>query len=344
MGTSSSNKNNNKRESFYNENGCIIWIDRNVDNEENKIYLSILKKNNFQIFAFKDVEWGFRKIFDRNTNFKNIYVILSGFFYRDFILKFKEHLKDICVVPKIAVFTSDKELFLEKNSNIKDIIENKFYILGGIQTLFEGIYEDFLKRKLWKQNYKIEHKCLNSDLEGEQYTFEYINNELELFLPFFYKFLMESNEKNIYDELTHYLYETYKENNYIEDLLEPIDGIPDIPIEILCKYYARLFTIESNFYLDINKSLRLLKKEELFSNNYNNYSFTYIKSFYEGIRLHCFNVNLREKLYRFSCLAQKEIDKINEYLKYKKPGIPGIFFLSRPFLSFYENEKIANHF
>ena len=272
------------------------------------------------------MESGFRKIFDHNINFKNIYVILSGFFYRDFILKFKEHLKDICVVPKIAVFTSDKVLFLEKNSNIKDIIENKFYILGGIQTLFEGIYEDFLKRKLWKQNYKIEHKCLNSDLEGEQYTFEYINYELELFLPDFYKFLMESNEKNIYDELTHYLYETYKENRDIEDLLEPIDGIPDIPIEILCKYYARLYTIESDFYKDINKSLRLLKKEELFSKNYNYYYIAYIKSLYEGIKLHCFYVNLREKLYRFSCLAQKEIDKIYEYLKYKKPGIPAIFF------------------
>jgi len=85
--------------------------------------------------------------------------------------------------------------------------------------------------------------------------------------------------------LTHYLYESYKENNNIKELLEPIDGIPEIPLEILCKYYARLYTLQSNLYKDLNKKLRkrnlVLKEEELkFSANKNNYySITFIKSF-----------------------------------------------------------------
>ena len=104
------------------------------------------------------------------NSFKDICVnvILSGSFYQDFILKFKKKLKDIFVVPKIVIFTKDKELFLEKNSNIKDIIENKFYNLGGIQTVFEGVY---LINKLWKKNYKIENKYLKANIEGEQYNF-----------------------------------------------------------------------------------------------------------------------------------------------------------------------------
>jgi len=83
------------------------------------------------------------------------------------------------------------------------------------------------------------------------------------------------NEKDNFDELTHYLYDKYKENYIIKELLEPIDGIPEIPIEILCKYYARLYTIESDFYKDLNRGLKtnvLLREDDsLFSANKNNH-------------------------------------------------------------------------
>ena len=124
----------------------------------------------------------------------------------------------------------------------------------------------------------------------------------------------------------------------------------EIPIEILCKYYARLYTIESNFYNDLNKSLReenlQLKVEELlFSATKDNYySITFIKSFYEGIKLGCFKLDLANKLYRFSCIGQKEIDKIKEYLKKRKSGIPASIIFSKAFLSFSEVEEVANGF
>ena len=47
------------------------------------------------------------------------------------------------------------------------------------------------------------------------------------------------------------------------------------------------------------------------------------------------------KIYRFGFLEQKEIDKINEYLKNTKPGISAIIF-SKTFLSFHEKEERAN--
>ena len=36
----------------------------------------------------------------------------------------------------------------------------------------------------------------------------------------------------------------------------------NIPIEILCKYYARIYTVESNFYKDINEDLRMNNKDK----------------------------------------------------------------------------------
>jgi len=360
MGACCSSRDDYTLISSPNEKSYIIWIDKNINNGENQKYITDLKKRNFEVDTYDDIYLGLNEILlNKEKNFKDVYVILSGSFYQDFILQFKKYLMDICVIPKISVFTSNRELFLEKNSNIKDIIENKFYNLGGIQTLFKDIYENFLVKKLWKKQYEIKNKPLNNDIEGEEYTFEKIDNKLELYLPTFYKALIKLNENDIFDELTHYLYDTYKinkngkdkgkENKKVKKLLEPIDGIPEIPIEILCKYYARLYSIESDFYKDLNKRLRVenlkLKVEELFSANKNNYySITFIKSFYEGIKLGCFKSDFKDKLYRFSCITQKEINEINKYLKNKKQGIPAANLFSKTFLSFTEDKNIADGF
>ena len=264
--------------SFPDKIDSIIWIDQNVNNEENKKYLTYLKNSKSQIDTLTNIESGLNKIYEPKNNFKDIYLIVDDSIYIDFILKFKNNLMNIFVVPKIIISTNDKESFLKKNSNIKDIIDNKFYNLGGIgaQKICKDVFIDFMIEKKWKKYYEIENKTLISNTGGEQFTFEKINNKLELYLPVFYKALIKLNGKDIFDELTHYLYDTYKENKYIKKLLEPIDGIPEIPIEILCKYYGRLYTIESNFYRDLNKSLReenlQFKVEELlFSANKNNY-------------------------------------------------------------------------
>ena len=194
------------------KNKYIIWIDKNVNNEENQGYANQLKNENYILETYTDIESGLKEFLynkeedekkEKKIHFKDIYLILSGSFYQDFILKFKEHLKDIYIVPKIVIFTSNKE-FLEKNAKIKDIIENKFYNLGGIQTLFKDVYEKFLIEKTWKKEIKIENISLNNDIKGEQYTFEYINNILELYLPVFYKSFFKLNEKDNFDELTHY--------------------------------------------------------------------------------------------------------------------------------------------
>ena len=185
-------------------------------------------------------------------------------------------------------------MFLEKY-----IIEDSFYNLGGIQTFYDEIYFDFLLKKVWKKNFIIKDNCSNRNI-GNQFTFEYIDSIKKLYLPVFYKSLIKLKEKDNFDELTQYLYNSYSENKYIKKLLEPIEGISKIPIEILCRYYARLYTIESNLYKKLNKNLRETQLEHLLScANENYYSIIFIKSFYEGIKLGCFpfifNINEKKK-------------------------------------------------
>ena len=68
------------------------------------------------------------------------------------------------------------------------------------------------------------------------------------------------------DEYTNILYNDYsKDNVKLKILLDSIKSMRIIPIEILSKYYARLYTIEPNFYRDINCDLGLNKKEKYLS-------------------------------------------------------------------------------
>ena len=333
-----------------NKKSIIIWIDKKVNNEENKKYISSFDKDKFAIITCEKIKEGLNVVNNYNNKFEDIYVILSGSYYQEFILEFKKHLKSTYVVPKIIIFTRDEKLFLEKNENIKDIINNHFFNLGGIKTLFKQVHNDFLRNKTWKKEFNVEKKLLADNSRVEQYTFEYINNIVELYLPVFYKSLIKfNNSKDSLGELTHYLYELYSNNSKIKELLEPIDGISDVPIEILCKYYARLYTIDSDFYKDINKYLRerdsIINEEDIiFWADKNNYPITYIKSFYEGLKLGCFQVSSRKKLFRFSCIDKKELNRINEYITKKNKEFQVVYFFSKTFLSFSEDEKIANKF
>ena len=67
-------------------------------------------------------------------------------------------------------------------------------------------------------------------------------------LPLFFKALIDIKPIDEIEQYTNLLYNTYsEENSQIKYLLSPIKSIPNIPIEILCKYYARLYTSESSF-------------------------------------------------------------------------------------------------
>ena len=88
----------------------IIWIDPNVDNEENNGYLKELQNYKyFKISSFKNIDEAINKI--KEIEFEETNIILSGRLYIQFIEKFKENLKDIYIIPKIIIFTGNKDKF-----------------------------------------------------------------------------------------------------------------------------------------------------------------------------------------------------------------------------------------
>ena len=86
----------------------IIWIDPNLDNEENKSYLKSLEGiKNIKISCYKNIDDALQ--FIKTLKFSETNIIISGRLYSEFIKGLKDILGDIFIIPKIIVFTSNKE-------------------------------------------------------------------------------------------------------------------------------------------------------------------------------------------------------------------------------------------
>ena len=140
----------------------VIWIDANIDNVENSKYISELKTiGSLRLRLFKNVDKAIQHM--KFIDFNETKVIISGRLYSEFVQSFKENIIDMCVAPKIIIFTGSKEKFIEYNKNYQNA-SNIFYTFGGIATSFNEI-KNFL------QNDKGIKKVNNPD--EIQLTFEY---------------------------------------------------------------------------------------------------------------------------------------------------------------------------
>ena len=246
-------------------------------------------------------------------------IIINISLYKEFIDKFKEKIKDIYVIPKIIIFSKNKDKLINEKIN------NSFYNLGGIKTSFDEIIQFIINPVKIKRNLE----------EENQLTFEYIDCKEKLVLPMFFKSMIELTPKDNIDNFTELIYNKYSKNEDVHELLNTIKSISDIPIELLSKYYTRLYTLESNFYSDLNKDLRYNKKE-----NY----LPFIKILYEGAKLKSLPLASDKKLYRGTIISNNEIDLIKSYLNKKIENLPGAIVFSKSFLSFSKNIESAMAF
>jgi hypothetical protein len=301
----------------------LIWLDSKVGNEENIKYIEDLSQiYSLRIRTFKDIDNAINYL--KTIEFQETKIIVSDELYSEFVNKFKENLISMFIVPKIIVLLNNKEKFFENN---KDYHINKFYSFGGIINSINEIKNII--------NIDID-KTFIKKIYDVQITFEYINKKEKLMLPLFFKALIKDISNDDIEKFTSSLYKNYFEkNNEIKNLLNSINLVPDIPIEILSKYYSRLYTIESDFYKDLNRDLGLNK-----TSNY----ISFIKVLYEGVKLKSLPLSSDKVLYRGSKISNNEINKIQLYLKKKKPYLPGAIVFSRSFLSFSKERSRAEFF
>ncbi len=112
-------------------------------------------------------------------------------------------------------------------------------------------------------------------------------------------------------------------------------NVDKIPHVILSKYWARAYTLDSNFYRNMNRDLKKL--------NTKNY-LTYIQIMYEAIKIKSFPINNSKYLYRGTYFTPEEMKILQSFLSQKKEGLPGALVYCRGFYSFSKNEYISLSF
>ena len=152
---------------------------------------------------------------------------------------------------------------------------------------------------------KIKKKILNGNLFNLSYeglfTFNYLNTESEFLAPILYKDII-TKKKISYDEINEFnKYLLTIGNPDINYLIEPLSLLKYVPIEIICKYWTRVYTISSDFYKEINN--KLMKSEiKLYD--------IYIRTLYYGLESNSLFSDMNHKLYRGSIINENEINKI----------------------------------
>ena len=307
----------------------IIWLDDSIDGDENTAYFEELnKKGSYKFYRKKSIDETINQI--NEIFFEETIIIVSGKLFKNFYYAFKRNINNLCFMPNIIIFTANKNEFEQSLGNDYNIINDKFYNSGGVQTDFGKVIE-FVKNPI------KENKIMLTRDNQEQFNFDYIDTKQKLALPMLYKYLIEFTEKDNIDFINFLYKNYYSKGPEIRKILDNLRNRPEIPIELLAKYYIRIYTDdESKFYSDLNKELRKNKRD-----NY----LTYIKVLYEGVKLKSLPLAEDKKLYRGTRLTKDEIKKFTEYEnKEKVEGLPGSIVFTKTFLSFSKDIEVAYNF
>jgi len=187
-------------------------------------------------------------------------------------------------------------------------VNDGFYNPGGVFDDFdELLYEMKLIIKKLDPNIETERrkrrKKINYNYEGVL-TFEYLEKEEDLLAPTLYKDII-TNEKITEEncEKFHNYILSFNEGG-LNYLIKNLGLFKHVPFEILSKYWARCYTIESDFYKDLNNKLMKSEIKDYFK--------TYINMLYTGVKINSLNSSSGHLLYRCSLINKIEIDKIKK--------------------------------
>ena len=330
------NANNNTNNNNNKNDLQIIWIDYSINNNENKEYQKKLKVL-LPFKGFNSIEDGLKEIL--NIKFKRVILILSKRMFNDFILLFNQEKNKIFCCLNILVFTvaSKKYLVEEICDNNKDISSGYIFEKTNI---FENINQiiDFIKKEKEGKINNFEHFEMienNNEMlyDEDSGNFEKIEYLEELILPIYFHKIIEPITLEEIHNFNYYLLNSFgRDGSQIKKIISQFENIAEMPIEIICKYWMRAYTIEKGkFYAILNNGLKA-KKFKLF--------LPYIKMMYEGIKRKVFNSSINEKLYSGGYIYDTELEKLKNNLN---NNIKVIYYF-KSFKSFSKNLNKAKNF
>ena len=294
----------------------IIWVDGQINSNQNIEYRKQLELlGNFKLKSFLNVNEAM--VYIKSIKYEETFIIVSGRLYTDLIGNLIKNFTELCIIPKIIVFTSKqgKDGIVQ---NSKELNHGQYYHYGGIIVNF-GHIKEFILKSTKKDDISFNEENMNFDI---------INDKEKLVLPLLYKMFIKIPSNDDIKKLTEELNNIYgQKNKKMQLLFNSIKHIDNIPLELLSKYYSIIFNYDDNLQLKEN------------SNEY----LTFIKVLYEGIKLKSLPLTSNNILYR-GCFCKKElIDEVKKANENKK-DLPSAILFTKKFLSFTKDKFTANNF
>ena len=296
----------------------LIWIDKNVNEGENIYNQERLGNIISPIKVFNSLEDGLKEI--KKIKLKKIILILTARMFDDFIKIFEEEKKNIFCCLNIIIFTREERIpKIEEICNKSKIISsgylfNKTNIFFDIVKILDFIKKENEKRKTYTQQFETIDETNRIYYDENIDNFEKIRNFEELILPiYFHRSIAPITFEEIHN-FNYYLLTSFgKENEKIKDIISQFENIPEMTNEIICKYWAYVYTLEKGkFYQVLNSGLRK-KKYKLF--------LPFIKMMYEGIKNSVFPTINNEKLYSGGIISNNELEKLRKNLEMNNNNI-----------------------
>ena len=116
----------------------IVWINPFMDDDENIRFVKELENTGYlRVRCFKKIDEAINYI--KSIRFEETKIIVNGKLYIQFIEKFIDNLKDIYIIPKIIIYSKNKNKFIENCKEYKNIINHSFYNFDGIKTTLDEV-------------------------------------------------------------------------------------------------------------------------------------------------------------------------------------------------------------
>ena len=318
----------------------IIWIDPNINNNENlNIKNKIEKKlpKDSILLTFENLRNAMKEII--SIKFIKTFIILSAKLINDFNSEINKNIINIYTLPEVIIFTSEATKISIKNNPPKFPFFNKnlvFYRIKDLITYITEMDNMYLYININNDDMINSNQILN---DNNYFTFEYITSIKELILPIRYSSFIWTPSKSEIDKFNKNIIDQYQNcysdlNLFINQLLVDYE----IPIEILVKYWFRLYSFNKPMvYLKINEGLR----------NGNEEFDIFTRVAYTGLRLNGIKSLVDKTLYRGSKISIEEIQKIQNSIENKnktKKEFPECICYCNSFLSFSENIDVGFKF
>ena len=204
----------------------LLWLDKNVNNNENKYYKDfIIKIKQIKFDAFTEINDCINKLIE--IKFEKTFVLISGSLANDFFIEIEKNINKFKVLPSIMIFTSPRKTNIVKGNMLN--LNLQLFDINLIFYTFDPIKNQLKIKNVYSPK-NIETKQLEND---ENFSFEYINKKEDLILPLYYPDLIDYPSKNEIMEFNEFLLDKYSTIQNLKELIEQLFLNITIPSEIL---------------------------------------------------------------------------------------------------------------